>query len=440
MTTKARLCARGFEEDKFFRTDSPTSTREGLRMVLATIASQNWSIKSIDVKAAFLQGNSIARDVFIRPPIEAKTTRVWKLQKCVYGLNDASRHWYLRLREELTKLNATPSNLDQGTFLWFDNQDLIGILTVFVDDIIFAGTAQFHRDIITKLKKAFSFGPESSDMFTYIGINIIQNEHGISIDQNNYTDTLKLVPISSERLHNKCSPVDEVERKNFRTAVGQLNWVSGISHPDISFHTCVASTKTKTATINDIILVNKVIQQINNTPCCLLYPKLDRNTLYLLTFTDASFNNLPNGGSQGGHIVLLCDDNGNCAAISWHSARIKRVVRSTLAAETVALMDGCDSSFLISKMIEETLMTKYKIESHVVTDNMSLYNTVHTTHLVDDKRLRVELSAIRQLVSNNEVHIHWTENQNQFSDVLTKRGASNKAMLHTLQCGKTPQY
>ena len=35
------------------------------------------------------------------PPKEANTLNIWKLQKCVYGLADASRYWYLRVREEL---------------------------------------------------------------------------------------------------------------------------------------------------------------------------------------------------------------------------------------------------------------------------------------------------------------------------------------------------
>jgi len=105
---KARLCARGFEEDQLFRTDSPTCSREGVRMALALIASKGWKINSIDVKSAFLQGNNIEREIFVRPPREAQTDKLWLLNECVYGLADASRYWYLRVRNELTKLGAQP--------------------------------------------------------------------------------------------------------------------------------------------------------------------------------------------------------------------------------------------------------------------------------------------------------------------------------------------
>ena len=53
--TKARLVARGFEETRQFRTDSPTCQRENLRVVLAVISSKKWQCQSIDIKAAFLQ-------------------------------------------------------------------------------------------------------------------------------------------------------------------------------------------------------------------------------------------------------------------------------------------------------------------------------------------------------------------------------------------------
>ena len=103
-------------------------------------------------------------------------------------------------------------------------------------------------------------------------------------------------------------------------------------------------------------------------------------------------------------------------------------------------MDGCDAAYLMANMVEETLKVKYKIEPVIITDNRSLYNTIHTSHLIDDKRLRVELSAIRQLVDNNDVKVEWTEHHNQLSDVLTKKGASNKHMIRTMQSGRMDYY
>ena len=218
------------------------------------------------------------REVFLSPPKEANTSDIWRLNKCVYGLSDASRSWYLRLREELLTLEATPNVLDQGLFYWFYDHDLIGVMAVFVD-IISAGTKSWRATVMDSLKTTFSFGPY-------------------------------------DERHN---PITEQERTLYRTAIGQLNWVTGISRPEISFDVCLASTKVKSATESDMIAINKTIQ-VKNKPSFISYPMLDRGSLYLLTYTDASFNNLQNGGSQAGHLTLLCDQDGNCVPLSWNSS------------------------------------------------------------------------------------------------------------------------
>ena len=73
---RAWLCARGFEEEQNFRTDSPTCSREGLRLACSLIASSYWTVNSLDVKIAFLQGKTIERSVIVRPPKEANTSKL----------------------------------------------------------------------------------------------------------------------------------------------------------------------------------------------------------------------------------------------------------------------------------------------------------------------------------------------------------------------------
>ena len=51
---KARLVVRGFEEDtSTIRKDSPTCIKESFRLILAIVASNKWSVNSLDIQAAF---------------------------------------------------------------------------------------------------------------------------------------------------------------------------------------------------------------------------------------------------------------------------------------------------------------------------------------------------------------------------------------------------
>ena len=67
--TKARLAESGFEEQKndTSMNDSPTCSKELLQVLLTVFLSQSWSLNSIHIKSAFLQGNEINRQVFLKP-------------------------------------------------------------------------------------------------------------------------------------------------------------------------------------------------------------------------------------------------------------------------------------------------------------------------------------------------------------------------------------
>ena len=69
MVRKARLCVRGCEEDQSqMKTDSPTCQKESLRLLLCVLASKQWTLHSIDIKSAYLQGMPLTREVYMMPP------------------------------------------------------------------------------------------------------------------------------------------------------------------------------------------------------------------------------------------------------------------------------------------------------------------------------------------------------------------------------------
>ena len=213
-----------------------------------------------------------------------------------------------------------------------------------------------------------------------------------------------------------------------------------MSRPEISYNVCESSTKVKTATTSDIHSVNKVIKFIKTTPSHITIPPLDLESIQIHLYSDASFNNLPDGGSQGGYIIFLCDKYRNSVPITWSSTRLKRVTRSTLAAETLALTDGCDAAFYIVNLLNDILSPKikHKITVQAFTDNQSLYSTIKTTKLTIDRRLRVEISALREMHERGEIEVHWISKHQQLSDVLTKKGASYQSLIKVLQEGKLP--
>ena len=116
---KARLVARGFEEDtSHLNKEAPTCGTDIVRLTTAIASSIGWNCHTVDVKAAYLQGDKINREVYLKPPDEFNKGQLWKLKKTIYGLCDAARAWYMRVKSELISLGVTISKLDNSLFFW----------------------------------------------------------------------------------------------------------------------------------------------------------------------------------------------------------------------------------------------------------------------------------------------------------------------------------
>ena len=64
----------------------------GVLSIFVLIASNKWKVQVTDIKTALLQGKQIKRMVYLPPPKETNANKIWRLQKCMYGLADASRY------------------------------------------------------------------------------------------------------------------------------------------------------------------------------------------------------------------------------------------------------------------------------------------------------------------------------------------------------------
>ena len=100
--TKARLVACRFQETLEPQSDSPTVWKESFKILTAVAANSNFKLASVDIRAVFLQSRTLDRDVFIKPPPDIrKEGLIWKLKKPLYGLDDASRKFWLQVKEVL---------------------------------------------------------------------------------------------------------------------------------------------------------------------------------------------------------------------------------------------------------------------------------------------------------------------------------------------------
>ncbi len=219
---KARLVVLGYLDpdiDKIPR-DSPTLGRHSKMLILQTIASRSWTVRSFDVKAAFLQGSVAGRRIGLEPvpelarAMQLKPSEVCQLNKSAYGLIDAPFLWYQALLKELLKLGFQQAPFDPCVFTLrkAGQESLSGILGVHVDDGLCGGD-EFFDEQIEALSKKYSFGSQKSSQFTFTGIDISQRaDKGIILSQSKYIRDINPIVIDMNRRSTPEEKVSEKER------------------------------------------------------------------------------------------------------------------------------------------------------------------------------------------------------------------------------------
>ena len=82
-----------------------------------------------------------------------------------------------------------------------------------------------------------------------------------------------------------------------------------------------------------------------------------------------------------------------------------------------------------------------EIPTQCITDNQSLLETAYSTKNIQDKRLKVDIAILRNMLSTGEItKVKWIKSSLQLSDCLTKSGASTALLLKTLKFGTVPEH
>lgn len=301
-----------------------------------------------------------------------------------------------------------------------------------VDDFMNGGTDRL-KTIMNKFKESIIIGSENVTPLKYIGLNIHQDSSEIIVDQSAYLNDVEKCVIDQK---DKLRSLNPEEKHMYRSIVGQLNWLATQSRPDISFDVCKLSTKLDAPIVQDVIDANKTLKKAFSNKVHLRYNKL-RPPLQLIAYCDASFANLPGGNSQGAYIVFLTDSHMNASPLAWRSRKLRRVCRSTLAAETLSLVDTVDVCIWMKHIINE-IDDSELLHTIIRTDNRDLFDAAHSTKAVEEKRLRVELGSVRESIREKEFVLQWVPGDEQIADSLTKQGANVNTLINVLNEGSLP--
>eukprot|EP00971_Amphidinium_carterae_P281275 5584632-Amphidinium_carterae.1 len=245
---RARLCLRGFKDlqKSELHTYASTASRISQRIICSFSAIHRWKIHSLDISTAFLQGHEysdekrkvqlrgdadLARRLQRYPGFQNFDHRreVLLLRKSAYGLVDAPKRWFEALTSSLTTWGWTAGVIDPAIFHKRDHdQNLVGILSLHVDDIKATGSNEVMATLISNLTSKFGTLKSHCGDFEHCGLLHQQLPDGtVIIHQNHYLDTVQDIPntMLKEAKKHPEKLVDEETYKKFRTLLGQISWL-----------------------------------------------------------------------------------------------------------------------------------------------------------------------------------------------------------------------
>ena len=476
---KARLVVLGFMDPELetIARDSPTLGRQSRMLLLQLVASSKWSLRSFDIRAAFLQGHTQkGRTLGLEPVEELKTAlkmssqEVCKLEKSAYSLIDAPFLWYKELDRTLQELGFLPEPFDPCLCILYkpDSETPAGIIGMHVDDGLCGGNEFFEEKLI-KLEAKYPFGSKQCSHFTFSGIEVSQKaDQSIVLSQAKYIGKINPISMTSDRRTCTTEPITDDEKQKLRALIGSLQFAAVNTRPDLSSRLSYLQSEINKATVQTLHEANRILHEAKKfKETAITIQPIPIRDLRFMMFSDASFASAKHPDSHTGMIILATHQdtmkNYRCviSPLSWGCKKIQKVVTSTLSAETNALQTSLDQlswirlfwSWILNPKInwrqpqkvfqttpEPVASTTYLAQqlpgSVAVTDCKSLYDLVTRTAQPNCQEFRTQLQAraIKGLLAEG-VQLRWVHTGAQLADALTKVMQST-FLRHTLAQGK----
>ncbi|CAE7352234.1 RE2 [Symbiodinium sp. CCMP2456] len=371
---KSRIVVQGCQEDPTgIRSDSPTASLLAFNLVCAISVLKRWTITACDASTAYLQSKGISRTLILRPPRPPppgiSPHDLLRARGSIYGTKDAGRAWWKKLYKTLKRHSWLMSRIEAALFYLVEGGRLIGVMISHVDDLYCTGEGERYETTLNELEKELHLKIKRSE-FRFCGKNVKQTNGAIELDQYDAIEGVDYMLFSPARRKEVNAPLTEEEKSQFRGLIGQMGWITRQSRPDLMVNVSLASQTMGSPKVKDVINLNKAVKMLKETSDAkwrFVPSDMTLENARVFCFADSSFANTESLKSQCGYLVGLTTeamDSENDAPIlilETYSGSIKRVCRSTLAAEANGLLAGVEAAEYLQMLMEEIMYPEERL-------------------------------------------------------------------------------
>jgi len=318
--------------------------KSSLLTLFAIATQEDLEIDQLDVKTAFLNGD-LEEEIYMHAPDGFPTNKpghVWKLQKSIYGLKQAARMWYKKLKDSLDDLGYQRTASDHAVFVRRTGE--FNCIAFHVDDILILA-----RDVAakTRMKKEIAGRFETQDLgkvHWFCGLQIMcdRTSRTITISQERYFTTI-LERFGLENAHPVLTPMAvnlqldrlesaTVDSQLYQSMLGSLMYAAICTRPDISFAVNTLAQHASALGEPHMHVLKRVFHYIAGTKEYKLVFNGKTQTPFLIGYVDADWAGDANTRrSISGYVFLL-----GGTPVSWAAKKQQSVSLSSTESEYMA--------------------------------------------------------------------------------------------------------
>ncbi|KAH9726247.1 retrovirus-related pol polyprotein from transposon RE1 [Citrus sinensis] len=398
---KAKLVLKGFLQTPgldFNETFSPVVKAATIRIILTLAVNNDWLLRQVDINNVFLNGD-LTETVYMPQPEgfedKRRPNHICKLQKALYGLRQAPRAWFDKLKNALCSWGFNNSKYNKGI-----------------------------EEVIGKLSGAFAL-KDLGNLSYFIGIQVIRNQHSIMLSQAKYVQDL-LAKTEMENYKGIESPFSTTEKLKkgegtkldnpsfYRSVVGSLQYAVLI-RPELAYSVNKLSQYMSDPRQSHWTACKRVLRYLKSTGnMCLKFQKSEH--LDLIAYTDADWaSDQDDRRSISGYCVFLGDN-----LVAWSSRKQGMVARSTAESEYRAIALCTTEITWISSLFGELEIDMQRVLMILSDSTSAAAIATNPVYHSKTKHFEIDLHFIRDKVTQGELEISFVASRDQVADILTK--------------------
>ena len=452
LTPKSRIVIPGHLDPHLgsFRSDAPTVPWVVVQMAKSLGVIKSWLFLIFDVTTVFLSGKEVDRELVIKAPPEGlpacpeygqtavKPFELMRVCKSAYGLSEAPRLWYLRARELLVGIGFEELEMAKASFIMKKGSEVIAMLCLHVDDGLLVIKPSEAKRVKEQINSSFNIKERqeiNEKGVTFLGVKTYVKDGIYYDDMTEYVDMIEYAKVETgveEKLQGSQLPA-------FRRLIMQMRRPSHYVMPEFLYRTSELAQRVSIATGGDLKYANKLLESMKlaakkGEALTKIYPL--KGDPVFVSYFDASLGTSKTNQAQQGEIHFISTTSvyekpSFANVIEFHSNKVHRVVRSSLAAEGCSMTSAGDKQ-LYSRVVFDAFLygqttvtsdwrEKIRTPGCLITDAKGLHDHLHKTGgVASEKQAALDMLMMKQLIEKGVVQVKWTPTWKQLADPLTK--------------------